>query len=92
MKRVAGTRTAVLAFGGVSLALATASASNCDITNSTPVCNTAKDCAAMLWRVPQQWHRKAKLRCEPVGDGGPVWLRHVNSTFPPISRHARLAG
>ncbi len=60
----------------------TGCASNCDITNSTLACNTAKDCAAILWRVPQQWHRKAKLRCEPVGDGGPAWLKACRLDLP----------
>jgi len=64
----------------------TACSTNCDITNSTIVCDTVADCRRKLDLVkdyPKQDRLRVKLSCVPVKDAdAPPWLRACELDIP----------
>jgi hypothetical protein len=50
-------------------------ATNCDLTNTQLVCRKPSDCLRKLQLVPANVRGRAKLSCEPNGEGAPPWLK-----------------
>jgi hypothetical protein len=60
----------------------TGCATNCDVTNSRLVCESASDCKPMLALVPSDMRQKAKLTCKPIDGEGPPWLKVCDLDLP----------
>jgi hypothetical protein len=60
----------------------TGCATNCDITNSTLVCEAVSDCTPKLELVPPNMRPKAKLTCKPLDGEGPTWLKVCGLDLP----------
>jgi len=64
----------------------TGCSTNCDITNSTIVCDTVADCRrklALTMQLPPKDRHRAVLSCVPVTDAdAPPWLRTCELKFP----------
>jgi hypothetical protein len=50
-------------------------ATNCDLANTQLICSKPIDCRAKLQLLPPNVRGRAKLSCEPNGEGAPPWLK-----------------
>jgi len=57
-------------------------ATNCDLSNTSLVCDTVADCKRKLELIPPHLRHQAKLSCQPREGEGPSWLKQCEVDVP----------